>query len=192
MYKLKWFFCVWSITNKFAGNYRLAGDYKICGWFQNQPENGEKRLISPSIWLLQVVELDLGTVVPSCSGPKRPHDRVAVSELQEEFRTCLSQKVSFKGFGLPADKLATTVPFVYEGVEYTLNHGMVWSVYPISNITDPRGSTVGWVSSRPWKPWKWCKKWLDTLVGWVCSNKQTLTNEVDDVQNTDFKSIGWL
>ena len=42
----------------------------------------------------QVVELDLGTVVPSVSGPKRPHDRVAASQLRDDFIRCLSAEVS--------------------------------------------------------------------------------------------------
>lgn len=33
----------------------------------------------------RVVELDLSTVVPSLSGPKRPHDRVSVSNMKEDF-----------------------------------------------------------------------------------------------------------
>ncbi|KAF4518982.1 hypothetical protein B566_EDAN007770 [Ephemera danica] len=41
----------------------------------------------------QVVELDLATVVPSVSGPKRPHDRVSVSDMQTDFRECLTNKV---------------------------------------------------------------------------------------------------
>merc|ERR1719427_1543827 len=87
----------------------------------------------------QVVELDLGTVVPSCSGPKRPHDRVPVSGLQEEFRTCLTHKVGFKGFGIPDKKLTTSVPFIYKGVEYTLNHGSVVlaSITSCTNASNP-------------------------------------------------------
>lgn len=41
----------------------------------------------------QVVELDLSTVVSSVSGPKRPHDRVSVSEFKEDFKQCLNNKV---------------------------------------------------------------------------------------------------
>ena len=44
----------------------------------------------------QVVELDLSTVVPCCSGPKRPHDKVAVSNMKEDFQQCLNNKVGFK------------------------------------------------------------------------------------------------
>lgn len=73
----------------------------------------------------QVVELDLSTVVPSLSGPKRPQDRVAVSVMKGDFGECLASNVGFKGFGIAPDKMSTTVPFIYEGQEYTLNHGSV-------------------------------------------------------------------
>ena len=43
--------------------------------------------------VLQVFELDLSTVVPSLSGPKRPHDRVAVSDMKADFQQCLQNKV---------------------------------------------------------------------------------------------------
>ena len=44
----------------------------------------------------QIVELDLATVVPCCSGPKRPHDKVAVTEMKKDFNQCLTNKVGFK------------------------------------------------------------------------------------------------
>lgn len=44
---------------------------------------------------LQVVELDLSTIVPSLSGPKRPHDRVAVSDMKVDFQACLSNPVCY-------------------------------------------------------------------------------------------------
>lgn len=43
----------------------------------------------------EVVTLDLATVVSSVSGPKRPHDRVSVSEMKNDFNMCLRNKVSF-------------------------------------------------------------------------------------------------
>jgi aconitate hydratase len=43
-----------------------------------------------------VVELDLSTVVPSCSGPKRPHDKVAVQDMKVDFNSCLTSPVGFK------------------------------------------------------------------------------------------------
>lgn len=40
--------------------------------------------------------MDLSTVMPCCSGPKRPHDKVAVSEMKDDFKQCLNSKPSFK------------------------------------------------------------------------------------------------
>ena len=41
----------------------------------------------------ETYELDLATVVPSLSGPKRPQDRVAQTDLKLEFIQGLSSKV---------------------------------------------------------------------------------------------------
>lgn len=49
----------------------------------------------------EVIELDLGSVQPSLSGPKRPHDRVNLSDMKTDFTTALTNKVGFKGYGLP-------------------------------------------------------------------------------------------
>jgi aconitate hydratase len=46
-------------------------------------ENSERTTYSDTL------ELDLGDVVPSIAGPKRPQDRVALSEAREEFRRVL-------------------------------------------------------------------------------------------------------
>lgn len=76
-----------------------------------------------NILLLQIVELDLSTVTPSLSGPKRPHDRVAVSDMKQDFQECLNNKVGFKGFGIPAEKQNVEVPFTFDGEDFKLSHG---------------------------------------------------------------------
>ncbi|XP_069950269.1 cytoplasmic aconitate hydratase isoform X2 [Cherax quadricarinatus] len=87
----------------------------------------------------EVVTLDLADVVPSLSGPKRPHDRVSVSSMKDDFHQCLSNKVGFKGFGLPADTHDKTVPFVYESKEYTLKHGsvVIAAITSCTNTSNP-------------------------------------------------------
>lgn len=69
--------------------------------------------------------MDLSTVVSCVSGPKRPHDKVAVAEMQKDFNACLTNKVGFKGFGIPAEKLSSESVMVYEGESFTLKHGKV-------------------------------------------------------------------
>ncbi|KAG9334460.1 hypothetical protein JZ751_007658 [Albula glossodonta] len=74
---------------------------------------------------VQVVELDLGTVVPCCSGPKRPQDKVAISKMKEDFEACLEAKQGFKGFQVVRENLTTSKSFQYNGAEYSLSHGSV-------------------------------------------------------------------
>jgi aconitate hydratase len=47
-----------------------------------------------------IINLDLGSIQPCLSGPKRPHDRVDMATLPKEFKSGLTAKVGFKGFGL--------------------------------------------------------------------------------------------
>lgn len=44
----------------------------------------------------QSVSLDLSTVVSSVSGPKRPNDRVSVTDMKQDFVNCLKNKVHRK------------------------------------------------------------------------------------------------
>ena len=87
-----------------------------------------------------MVELDLATVVPSCSGPKRPHDRVAVSDMKSDFLGCLPAPVGFKGFAIPNDKLDTSVPFMLDGQEHVLKHGsvLIAAITSCTNTSNPR------------------------------------------------------
>ena len=62
-------------------------------------------------------------MVPSVSGPKRPHDRVSVSVMKQDFQECLTNKVGFKGFGIPLEKQATEVSLNFQEKEYKLKHG---------------------------------------------------------------------
>ncbi len=53
-----------------------------------------------------VVELDLASIEPSLSGPKRPQDRVALKAMKETFAELFSKPVGENGFNQPAEKLA--------------------------------------------------------------------------------------
>ena len=79
-------------------------------------------------------------MVPSCSGPKRPHDRVAVKEMKKDFAACLNNSIGFKGFGIASDKISKTVPFQLDGQEYTLKHGsvLIAAITSCTNTSNPR------------------------------------------------------
>lgn len=87
----------------------------------------------------EVVELDLGMVVPCCSGPKRPHDRVPLTSMKKDFTDCLANPVSFKGFGITDEKKAASVEFKFEGVDYQLQHGavVIAAITSCTNTSNP-------------------------------------------------------
>jgi len=85
------------------------------------------------------MELNLDDVKPCVSGPKRPHDRVEVAKMQEDFRTCLTSPVGFKGFNIPQDKLDAKATFTYEDKEYTIQHGsvVISAITSCTNTSNP-------------------------------------------------------
>ncbi|XP_034712309.1 cytoplasmic aconitate hydratase [Etheostoma cragini] len=87
----------------------------------------------------RVVELDLSTVVPCCSGPKRPQDRISVSDMKTDFETCLGAKQGFKGFQVAPEHHSTAVPFHFDGKEYTLSHGsvVIAAITSCTNTSNP-------------------------------------------------------
>ena len=73
------------------------------------------------------------------SGPKRPHDRVPVVEMKEDFQKCLDNKVGFKGFHISPEKQKTKVSFSFEGKEYSLTHGdvVISAITSCTNTSNP-------------------------------------------------------
>ncbi len=64
---------------------------------------------SPEPQYLDVLHLDLGDVVPSVAGPKRPQDRIPVPELGSSFRRSFSAPAGPQGFGRQASELTRTI-----------------------------------------------------------------------------------
>ncbi|XP_068458446.1 iron-responsive element-binding protein 2 [Clinocottus analis] len=87
----------------------------------------------------EVIEINLSSIVPYVSGPKRPQDRVAVSSMKEDFQSCLNEKVGFKGFHVSKEKQDTRVPFLHCGQEYQLAHGslVIAAVISCTNNCNP-------------------------------------------------------
>jgi aconitate hydratase len=86
-----------------------------------------------------VMELDLDSVQPSLAGPKRPHDRVNLSDMKTDFTTSLTNKVGFKGYGLAGDQTKAKGSFTYEGKTYEINHGsvVIAAITSCTNTSNP-------------------------------------------------------
>jgi aconitate hydratase len=53
----------------------------------------------------KVLELDLNSIRPCVSGPKRPQDRINISQLKTKFKELLSVSTGDGGYGKPADEI---------------------------------------------------------------------------------------
>lgn len=63
----------------------------------------------------QLLELDLGAVVPSVAGPKRPQDRIELPKLKHEFRKAFTTPVTDGGFGRKPEELTKDVHVTMNG-----------------------------------------------------------------------------
>ncbi len=92
-------------VDAFASYFKAQGLYGI-------PQAGQ-------IDYSNVVELDLASITPSLAGPKRPQDRVKLTEMKETFNHLFSKSVAENGFNLPAATLhqryTTSLPAYGEG-----------------------------------------------------------------------------
>jgi len=87
----------------------------------------------------EVLELDLSKVQPCVSGPKRPHDRVNLNDMKQDWKTCMNGKLGFKGFAVPQEKHNTTSKLNYKGKEYELKHGsvVIAAITSCTNTSNP-------------------------------------------------------
>ena len=89
----------------------------------------------------QDIELDLGSVVPSVAGPKRPQDRIELPMLRQEFAKSFSRPVSENGFGRkPGDYPPGGPPVQLNGHgSATIGHGsvLIAAITSCTNTSNP-------------------------------------------------------
>src|SRR5436309_8138363 len=93
--------------------------YRAQGLF-GLPKRGETRYSTE-------LKLDLGSVVPSVAGPKRPQDRIELPKLKQEFLAAFTRPVTENGFGKKPEDLKTmarvnTAKEVHPLIDHTYGH----------------------------------------------------------------------
>jgi aconitate hydratase len=81
--------------------------------------------------------LDLDSVEPSLAGPKRPQDRVALSQMKGAFRQALTAPVKDRGFGLAEADLPRTATVT--GAKESIGHGavVIAAITSCTNTSNP-------------------------------------------------------
>ncbi|NRQ50870.1 aconitate hydratase AcnA [Aeromicrobium sp. YC3-14] len=83
----------------------------------------------------EYLELDLGDVVPSIAGPKRPQDRVSLTESVSSFKTALAD---YAGSSDASNKQTVTTD---DGTTYEIDHGAV-TIAAITSCTNTSNPSV--------------------------------------------------
>ena len=105
--------------------------YKVQGLFRTDD--------SPDPTFSEVLELDMGTVETSLAGPRRPQDRIPMTQMKKLFHKGLTQEVSQGGFGLSSEAAGVTVPVRSNGHVEDIGHGavVIAAITSCTNTSNP-------------------------------------------------------
>ncbi|CAI9088389.1 OLC1v1022698C1 [Oldenlandia corymbosa var. corymbosa] len=113
------------------------------------------------------LELNLADVEPCVSGPKRPHDRVPLKVMKDDWHSCLDHSVGFKGFGIPKEEQSKVVKFSFNGQPAELKHGSV-VIAAITSCTNTSNPSVmlgaGLVAKKASELGLEVKPWIKTSL----------------------------
>ena len=140
---------------------------------------------APDPVFTDTLELDLGTVLPSMAGPKRPQDRVLLKDVATSFNADLT-----KSLGVPADEAGLSVKV--EGKNYELTHGdvVIAAITSCTNTSNPSvlvgaGLVARKARAKGLKP----KPWVKTSLA---PGSQVVTEYLDKAGLTeDLDAIGF-
>ena len=94
---------------------------------------------TPDPEFTDVLELDLGAIEPSLAGPKRPQDRVPLSQMKPAFHRALLAPVKERGFGLSPEEAGRTSSVKFNGTSARLGHGaiVIAAITSCTNTSNP-------------------------------------------------------
>jgi len=121
-----------TLTGKSLAHVKLVEEYyKNQGMFRDS--SSEDPIYS------DVIEMDLGSIVPSLAGPKRPQDRVPLNEVQNNFRSNLLKPKNQNGFGLSEQQLNHRISVNIKDQQYSVNQGFlaIAAITSCTNTSNP-------------------------------------------------------
>jgi len=94
---------------------------------------------SPTPVFTDTLELDISTLQSSLAGPKRPQDRVALSDMKKQFRADLARPVKERGFELPQSEQSKKVNVKLNGSTAEMGQGavVIAAITSCTNTSDP-------------------------------------------------------
>ncbi|MEW6861513.1 aconitate hydratase AcnA [Trueperella pyogenes] len=145
----------------------------------------------------EYLELDLSTVVPSIAGPKRPQDRIVLSEAKSSFREILPKYAAPTGAAAAARPHKLTPVTFADGTRTELDHGAV-AIASITSCTNTSNPSVMMAAAllarnanrRGLKP----KPWVKTSMApgsQVVTDYYAAAGVWDDLNALGFNLVGY-
>ncbi len=95
---------------------------------------------TPDPIFTDTIELDLSTVVPSLAGPKRPQDRINLSEIKEKWDELLHAPIRTGGYELSDDEIEKEVDITFdngEKVKFGTGSVVISAITSCTNTSNP-------------------------------------------------------
>jgi len=94
---------------------------------------------SPNPMYTEILELDLGSVEPSLAGPKRPQDRIPISQMKTAFRDILIAPTNQGGLEINPSETDRKVSLSCNGSEHKIGHGsvVIAAITSCTNTSNP-------------------------------------------------------
>jgi aconitate hydratase len=94
---------------------------------------------SPDPEYTETLELELGSVMPSLAGPKRPQDRVALADMKTVFQKALTAPVKERGYELKPEEVNRKGRLGTNGGTYEIGHGavVIAAITSCTNTSNP-------------------------------------------------------
>ncbi|HEX7004856.1 MAG TPA: aconitate hydratase AcnA [Trueperaceae bacterium] len=94
---------------------------------------------TPDPLFQETIELDLSTVQPSLAGPKRPQDRILLTDMKRTFQEDLRKPVDKRGYALGEQQLVKKAKLTIDGTESEITHGdvVIAAITSCTNTSNP-------------------------------------------------------
>jgi len=144
-----------------------------------------------------ILALDLSEVEPALAGPKRPQDRINLSDMKSQWQASLTNPVGHSGHGLSTAELERSSVVDHERGNFTLNHGdvVIAAITSCTNTSNPQVMIgAGLVAKKAVERGLTVKPWVKTSLA---PGSRVVTEYYDrsglskDLDTLGFANVGY-
>ncbi|MCB9521488.1 MAG: aconitate hydratase AcnA [Myxococcales bacterium] len=152
---------------------------------------------TPDPKFTDTLELDLSTVEPALAGPKRPQDRVNLSDMKSAWNTALTAPVGHKGLGIAEEQREATATVAADGQEFSIRHGdvVIAAITSCTNTSNPSVMiAAGLVAKKAVARGMTIKPWVKPSLApgsRVVSEYYEKAGLADALQTLGFATVGY-